>query len=115
MLQNMAQELKKDIENEDNLPLIRLFKTPTAKVLDLVLESYNTQFTKNEISEINNISSDNIEEILKELLNEGLLKKEKVGLDIFYKANFSSARTEGLFRYVRATLDENFDSNLKSG
>ena len=111
----MAQELKKDTENEDNLPLIRLFKTvTTAKVLDLVLESYGTQFTKNEISEINNISLESTEEILKELLNEGILKEEKIGLDIYYKANFSSARTVALFRYVRATLDENFDSNLKS-
>ena len=109
----MAQELRKDAENEENLPLVRLFKTSTAKVLDLIFESYNTQFTKNEISEINNISLESTEQVLQELLNEGMLKKERVGLDTFYKANFSSARTEGLFQYVRATLDENFDSNLK--
>lgn len=114
MLHIMAQELKKDATNDANLPLIRLFKTPIAQVLDLIFESYNTSFTKNEIAEINGLSLDNTDEILKVLLKEKILKKEKVGLDVFYKANFSSARTEGLFRYVRATLDENFDSNLKS-
>lgn len=114
MLQYMAQELRKDTTNEDSLPLIRLFKTPTAKVLDLILESYNTHFTKNEVAEINNLSLENTEIIIKNLINEGILKKEKEGLEIFYKANFSSARTEGLFRYIRATLDENFDSNLKT-
>ena len=111
----MAQELRKDTANDDsNLPLVQLFKTPVAQVLDFVFESYNAEFTKNEIAEINGLSLDNADEILKILLEEKILKKEKVGLNIFYKPNFASARTKGLFRYVRATLDENFDSNLKT-
>ena len=111
----MAQELKKDTSNESNLPLTRLFKMPnTERILDLVLEGYNTQFTKNEMAELNSLSLENTEAILKNLLEEKIIKKEKLGFDVCYKANFSSKRAAGLFEYVRATLDENFESNLNT-
>ena len=114
MLHNMAQTLDNSLDSEAELPLIRLFKTPTAKILDFLFENYDSSYTEKEISDINDISIENVKEILGELVKENILKITKEGVDVFYQGNFSSPRTEGLFSYVRATLEENFDSNLKS-
>jgi Fic family protein len=110
----MAQTLDNSLDSESQLPLIRLFKTPTAKVLDFLFENYDSSYTEKEVADITDIKIENVQEILGELLKENILKKTKEGSDVFYQGNFSSHRTEGLFSYVRATLDENFDSNLKS-
>lgn len=110
----MAQALDNSLDSEENLPLIRLFKTPTAKILDFIFENYNSSYNLREISDITNIPIDTVHQLVEELVKENILKRTKSGTDNFYEGNFSSHRTEGLFSYVRATLDENFDSNLKT-
>ena len=111
----MTQELEKNVSGNNNLPLSRLFKIPaTEKILDLLLEGYNMQFTNNEIAELTELSLKDTEVILKNLLSEKIIKKEKMDFDVCYSANITAKRTAGLFEYVRATLDENFESNLRT-
>lgn len=105
----MAQTLD---NNHGQLPLARIFNDPSsADVLDFLLSNYGLKFSASEISKISNISADLTERILQTLLKEKIIISEKDALETLYSANFSSDRTEGLFRYIRATLDENLKSH----
>src|SRR5437879_5776863 len=105
----MAQTLD---NNDGQLPLARLFNNPTsANILDFLLSNYDLKYSDGEISKINNVPIDLTKNILHALLEEKIIKSEKNALDTVYCANFSSERTNGLFRYMRATLDENLNAH----
>jgi len=105
----MAQTLD---DNHGQLPLARLFSNPSsADILDFLLSNYGLKYSDGEISKINNVPIDSTKNILQTLLEEKIIKSEKDALDTVYYANFSSERTNGLFSYIRATLDENLNAH----
>lgn len=101
--------------NHGNLPLARIFGNPSSvNILDFLLSNYDLKFSLDEISKINNVPTSLAENILGSLLEENIIKEEKNATEKLYFANFASERTEGLFRYIRATLDENLKAHENS-
>lgn len=106
----MALLEKSDNNNEVKLPLERLFQNnPTAKVLDFFLENHSLACAKNKLFKIIAIPEGELGQILDSLVEEKILKAEKIGLEHKYSLYAQAPRTEGLFQYFRATLDNNLD------
>lgn len=109
----MTQELQNKHEGEEaTLPLERIFTiAEVPKVLDLILANRGLKYTAEDIANIGNLEQGRVQKALKILKAERIIKSQKGETETVYFPNPSSDRTDGLFRYVRATLDENLTMN----
>jgi len=103
------------LENEENqLPLTRLFNTSTAKVLDFLLTNEGLSYTEDEISELTLIPTRTLQRSIQTLLNENIIKRErKNGRTFYYTANLTSPRVSGLLSYINSTLIYNLEQAIK--
>lgn len=91
------------------LPFVRLFNTPTARVLDLLIANTDLQYNEEEISKLTKMSSDTLQRALKVLMEEEIIKRKKQKHSFYYEANRSSSRTNSLAGYVTSTMLSNFE------
>ena len=93
-----------------HLPFGRLFNTPTARVLDLLVSNTGLKYSEDEISKLAGVPSRTLQRALKVLVEDNIVKRSKKNKHTFYyEADVSSSRVEGLERYVTATMLSNLD------
>ena len=96
-----------------HLPFGRLFNTPTARVLDLLVCNTGLKYSEDEISELAGIRPRTLQRALKVLVEDKIVKRRKVRHAFYYEADVSSSRVEGLERYVTATMLSNLDQAVR--
>ena len=93
-----------------HLPFGRLFNTPTARVLDLLVSNTGLRYSGDEISKLAGVPPRTLRRALKVLVEDKIVKRgRKSGRAFYYEADVSSPRVEGLERYVTATMLSNLD------
>lgn len=95
------------------LPLVRLFNTPTARVLDLLISNAGLPYNEAEISKLARVPSRTLQRALKVLVEEGMMKRKKRKRVFYYEANLSSARVNSLKGYFTTTMLENFEQAVR--
>lgn len=101
-------------DEENQLPLTRLFNTASAKVLDFLLTNEGLSYTEDEISELTLIPARTLQRSIQTLLNENIIKRErKNGRTFYYTANLTSPRVSGLLSYINSTLIYNLEQAIK--
>lgn len=94
----------------EHLPFGRLFNTPTARVLDLLVSNTGLKYSEDEISELAGVPSRTLRRALKVLVEDKIVRRSrKNGRAFYYEADVSSSRVEGLEMYVTATMLSNLD------
>lgn len=94
----------------EHLPFGRLFNTPTARVLDLLVCNTGLKYSEDEISRLAGVPSRTLRRALKVLVDDKIVKRSRKSRHAFYyEADVSSSRVEGLERYVTSTMLSNLD------
>ena len=99
------------LSEETRLPLVRLFNTENAKVLDFFLANEGLNYTEDQISELTLIPKQTLQKSLQSLLDERIIKcsVKKNGIS-HYMADLSSPRVSGLLSYTNSTLYFDLDT-----
>lgn len=103
---------ERDTQAYDNdYPFERLFHNAAARVLDFLILNQQLSYTAEEISKITETPERTLQRVLPFLAEEeGLLKRERVGLAFKYEINLDSERTRALIQYSKATVRENLNN-----
>jgi len=114
IVMNKPSPEERDTQAYDNdYPLERLFNSAMARVLDFLILNQQVSYSAEEISKLTDTPERTLQRILPFLAEEeGLLKRERVGLAFKYEINLDSERAIELIQYAKATVRENL-SNLK--
>lgn len=90
------------------LPLARLFNSPSARVLDFLLTNQKFDYAESDISKLAGIPPRTLQRVLPFLVTEAIVRRtRKSGKAFMYEANKDSERTKALLQYVIATRNEN--------
>ena len=101
-------------QEETRLPLVRLFNTANAKVLDFLLANEGLEYTEDEISELTHVPDRTLQRSMQSLLGERVVKRyRKNGRVYYYSVDLSNPRVSGLLSYVNSTLLENLDLAMR--
>lgn len=101
----------RDVQSYDNdYPLERLFHNAAARVLDFLILNQQLSYNAEEISQLTDTPERTLQRVLPFLAEEGLLKRERVGLAFKYEINLDSERANKLIQYARATVRENLSN-----
>jgi len=92
----------------DDLPLTRVFRNPSSKILDFLILNKKFDYSEAEISIQAVVPSRTLQRVLPCLVDEKLVvKTRRSGRTNMYVANLDSKRLLALQDYVKATIEEN--------
>ena len=97
------------MEKPTPLPLARLFNTPTARVLDLLISNTGFRYNEDEISKLARVPPRTLQRALKLLTDEEIIKRKRHKRVFYYEADLSSPRTNCLESYINSTMFSNFE------
>jgi transcription initiation factor IIE alpha subunit len=93
---------------ESDYPLERIFPTTSARLIDFLSLNQKLNYTENEIGEEANIPLRTLQRVLYELIDEGLITREKKEGNAYrYEINLNSERARALILYIKSTVREN--------
>ena len=92
------------------LPFELISDDPSFKIIDCLFSNYEIPQSIADICDNVEISPVQAQSILDNLITEKIAKREKNIDGDSFLANFTSAKTMGLFQYYRAVLDENLEN-----
>jgi predicted transcriptional regulator len=96
---------------EESLPLTRLFRSPSAKVLDFLFLNRDFDYSESDISQLSGVPSRTLQRVLPILKEEKLIKKTRTSSrSAMYTANLDSGVGESLFKYVKLSIEANLDT-----
>lgn len=109
--QNVQDSEQEFDDDGSELPLGRLFRNPTAKVLDFLLLNRDFDYSESDISKLAEVSPRTVQRVLPILIDEKIVKRtRKSGKAFMYEASLDSKRTTALLAYVKATIEENLEN-----
>ena len=101
-------------DHEDSLPLTRLFRSPSAKVLDFLFLNRDFDYSESDISRLSGVSPRTLQRVLPILKEEKLIKKTRTSSrNAMYTANLDSRVGDSLFQYVKQAVEANLDTILE--
>lgn len=107
---NMLKE-----NSDDSLPLTRLFRSPSAKVLDFLFLNRDFDYSESDISQLAGVPSRTLQRVLPILKEEKLIRKTRTSSrSTMYTANLDSGVGESLFQYVKQSIEANLDTISES-
>ena len=99
-----------EFQEDNTLPLGRIFNNSAAKVLDFLLLNRKFDYSESDITRLAQVPPRTLQRILPTLLDEDLLTRtRKSGKAYMYEANLKSERTLALQQYVKSTINENLE------
>lgn len=97
--------------SEESLPLTRLFRSPSAKVLDFLFLNRDFDYSESDISQLSGVPARTLQRVLPILKEEKLIKKTRTSSrSTMYTANLDSGVGESLFQYVKQSIEANLDT-----
>jgi len=96
---------------EESLPLSRLFRSPSAKVLDFLFLNRDFDYSESDISKLSGVPARTLQRVLIVLKEEKLIKNTRTSSrSKMYTANLDTGMGESLFQYVKQAVEANLDT-----
>ncbi len=96
---------------EEALPLTRLFRSPSAKVLDFLFLNREFDYSESDIAQLSGVPSRTLQRVLPVLKEEKLIKSIRTSSrNKMYTANLDTGMGESLFKYVMHAVEANLDT-----
>lgn len=96
---------------EEALPLTRLFRSPSAKVLDFLFLNREFDYSESDIAQLSGVPSRTLQRVLPVLKEEKLIKSTRTSSrSKMYTANLDTGMGESLFQYVMHAVEANLDT-----